>query len=264
MGGPLRIAVGTTSAGQGSTTYALALAWSAADSRQVRLIDADPAVGTISDLVDLPRDLPSSVENLVGSFEVQPSAIVAQSVSVPGRPSLSVVPGFRRWEFSAAAVLGRIGPALSGLPDEVVIVDVGCPFEPPRDPGARRATAMLAESFDAVLLVIRAQADLLSRAFAILASNPVARARLVVTRPPQRREMARTMALIQQELPMLGTPLEWEWDHARVLSAAVNGPPLSRQGLLEETGLVGSGSLVDVTGAHRRRLVPFLSRGGWR
>jgi MinD-like ATPase involved in chromosome partitioning or flagellar assembly len=245
---PLRIAVMTTSPGQGSTTYAVALAWSAAADRTVRLIDADPAVGTVRTLLDI--DGRTSIENVLGSAGVPASALEAQSVAVGGRPQLRVVPGFRRWEFRSAQVVGRVAPALVKLPDDVVIVDIGCPFDPPEG-GGTSALSMLAANFDAILIVVRAQADLLERAIRLLDGAPLTRARLVIARPPQRREMSATLDLLREHLPALAGPLEWDWDPARVVSQGVTGVPIHRAGMLEETGLVGDG-----------RAVPLNGRGG--
>jgi MinD-like ATPase involved in chromosome partitioning or flagellar assembly len=255
---PLRIAVITTSPGQGSTTYATGLAWSAAADRSVRLIDADPAVGTVRTLLDL--DGRASIENVLGSAAVQAAALEAQSIRIEKRPQLSVVPGFRRWEFRHGQVIGRLAPALSQLPDDVVIVDIGCPFDPPES-GAQPATAMLGAHFDAVLVVLRAQADLLERAIRLLDGAPLSRARLVVCRPPQRREMDRTLALLREHLPAFPDPLEWDWDHSRVLKYEVRGEPVHSAGMLEETGLLGEGQPVPtVTSGRGRGRFRFSSR----
>lgn len=245
---PLRIAVITTSPGQGSTGYALGLAWSAAADRGVRLIDADPAVGTIRTLLNL--DATASIENVLGSATVQPSALEAQSVVIEGRPHLRVVPGFRRWEFRSAQVVGRVAPALAQLPVDVVIADLGCPFDP-AEGGARSAVALLAGNFDLILVVVRSQADLLERALRLLDGVPQSRMRLVIARPPQRREMTATLALLAEHLPGLATPLEWDWDHARVLKQEVSGTPIHRPGMLEATGLVGGGGPVAVVPSRR-------------
>lgn len=253
---PLRIAVITTSPGQGSTGYALGLAWSAAADRSVCLIDADPAVGTIRTLLDL--DAKASIENVLGSASVQPSALEAQSVAVEGRPQLRVVPGFRRWEFRSAQVVGRVAPALAQLSQDVVVADLGCPFDP-AEGGGQSAVALLAGNFDLILVVVRSQADLLERALRLLGGVPQSRMRLVIARPPQRREMKATLALIAEHLPGLGTPLEWDWDHARVLKQNVSGTPIHRPGMLEESGLVGGGEAVAID-RPRRSLARVLRR----
>jgi hypothetical protein len=254
---PLRIGVLTTSPGQGSTTWAVGLAWSAAETRRVRLIDADPAVGTVADLLDIEGR--SSLENAFGPYGVQPTAVEAQSITLDRRPNLTVVPGFRQWELRAGAVVSRVGPMLSELPDEVVIVDLGCPFEPP-DAGARPAVLMLSEYFDALFIVVRPQRDLLARAFRLLDAAPVPRARLVIARPPHRKEMQRALALIRQQLPEMGDPLECDWDHNRVLAGDLSGTPVHTRAMFDDTGLGGNGEATTAVRG-RRRLVPFLSRG---
>lgn len=253
---PLRIAVMTTSPGQGSTTYAVGLAWSAAADRTVRLVDADPAVGTVRTLLDIQG--PTSIENVVGSAAVPASALEAQSMVIANRPKLRVVPGFRRWEFRSAQVIGRVAPALSHLPDDVVIADLGCPFDPP-DGGTPSALSMLGAHFDATLVVIRAQADLLERALRLLDGVPLSRARLVIARPPHRREMGATLDLLREHLPALAVPLEWDWDPARVARQGVSGVPLHRAGMLEETGLVGEGRAIEAA-SRGRALARFRPR----
>ena len=244
MTAPLRVAVITTGAGQGSTTFAAGLGWSAAEgARTVCLLDADPAVGTMRTLFDL--DGRASLENALGSTGISTAALEGQALRIGARPGLRVVPGFRRWELRSSQVIARLGPALALLPDDVVIADIGCPFEP-GDGGGPPAVVQLAAHFDAILVVIRAQADLLERAIRLLDGIPLTRTRLVIARPPQRREMPAVLTLLREQLPALAAPLEWDWDHNRVLRQGVTGVPMHRPRMLEETGLTGAGESVPV------------------
>jgi hypothetical protein len=252
---PLRIAVTTTSPGQGSTTYALGLAWSAAGERQVRLIDADPAIGTVRTLLNL--DTPASIEYILGSHGVVTGGLETQSVAIGRRPGLRVVPGFRRWEFRPGQVISRVGPAIADLRDDVVIVDIGCPFGP-ADGDTRHPLAMLSEHFDAVLVVVRAQADLIARAITLLDGAPLRRGRLVIARPPHRREMAATLALLRAQLPTYPATIEWDWDHTRILARDLDEIPLHHNGMLEATGLIGEGAIVHAAG--RARMPRLWSR----
>jgi len=56
--------------------------------------------------------------------------------------------------------------------------------------------------------------------------------------------MNRTLVLLREYLPRYADPLEWDWDHSRVLKHDSQPAPIHRPGMLEETGLLGDGQLV--------------------
>jgi hypothetical protein len=143
-------------------------------------------------------------------------------------------------------------------------VDLGSPLAFPgcSQPQAQEAAAAIGETFHAVYIVVRAEADLLARTLRILGSLAVPRARLVVCRPPHRREMRRTLAILSDSLPEYGPVVEWDWDHQRVLIAAVADRPLFREGMAEELGLLGEGAVVPAHPSPSRLPRPSWLRRG--
>ena len=115
------IAVLTTKDGQGSSTLALSLAWSAAQHTRVMLVDCDMSgTGNLADMIAL--DFGSrGIGNLFGTMAISGNLLEQQAVSVRSRPRLRLVPGLQG--FSGPGVgelLPRLAPALAVLPEEAV------------------------------------------------------------------------------------------------------------------------------------------------
>src|SRR5471032_1284168 len=88
----LLLGVCTTRAGQTSTSWATSLAWSLAASRSVVLVDGDMEGGTIADLLYLRLD-DRGLANCFGDRPVTAAVLTAQTIPVPDRPGLRVIPG---------------------------------------------------------------------------------------------------------------------------------------------------------------------------
>ena len=115
------IAVYTTRAGQTSTYWATSLAWTLAENRHVMLIDSDMEGGTIADLLYL-KIGDQSLGNCFGDRPARPDELAAQSVIVPNRPNLRIVPGLRgSYGYDIAECLRKMHLAYTGLPDDVAI-----------------------------------------------------------------------------------------------------------------------------------------------
>lgn len=215
------------------------------------LVDADPNVGTVAELLALePKVRLSSVWGPTG---VSAGSLQSATTWVPARPQLQVVAGFERPIVEWPNVLAGLAPALPQLPCDLMVVDLGAPFEASR--GAPPLGPALGAVFDAVVLVLRSDADLLSRSIRLLEGAPLPRARVVLMRPPGERG-GRPAQLLRRELPWLPEVVEWPMDRGAMLAAAAaHRPVLRRGGLLAALGLGGE---VRVGVANRRR-----GRAGW-
>jgi MinD-like ATPase involved in chromosome partitioning or flagellar assembly len=247
---PLRIGVAGVRAGNGATGYAAALAWSSARDRGTMLIDADGSGGTVATLLGIEDS--RSLANVYSPHGLRAVDLERQAVTLPGRPRLRVVPGFRDPSRPGSHTAEVLVPALEGLPDELVVVDCGTPFAYP-DLVDREATARsLGAAFHAVLIVLRAESDLLDNAVRTLRTLHVPRARLVLVRAGHRRGMAEATALARTALPTYPIAAEWEWDPERCVAARARGEPMHREAMAEGLGLFGSGRIVSASGRWRQ------------
>jgi len=237
---PLRVAVLTTSAGQCSTFVATALAWDAAEEKTVVLVDADPQTGTVANVFGFDPDRRLSTVWAPGGLT---SAALQSAVTrLPQRPQLGLVAGFARPITDWPGVFTVLGPALLGLPCDVVIVDLGAPFTPAAS-SARPLSTQLGEMFDIVVLVLRVDHDLVARSVRILQGAPLPRTRLVLMRPEKERG-GPIATILERELPWLGPPLEWSMNRKAMLGAAEVGRVHGRRGVAAELGVAGQARLV--------------------
>jgi len=124
----LLIAVYTTRAGQTSTHFATCLAWTLAHDHRVLLVDCDMEGGTIADLLLLPTR-ERSIANCFGDRPAAPAELEDQAVTHPGRDRLRVVPGLTRsFGYEVGECLAKLGPAMRGVQDDVVVADLGHPL----------------------------------------------------------------------------------------------------------------------------------------
>ncbi len=249
---PLRIGVTGVRAGQGATGYALALAWSSARDRATVLLDVDGAGGTLGDMLGV--DDRRCLQNVYSPHGVQD--LERQAITVGGHERLRVVLGFRGPGPSGADVAALLLPALSELPDDLAVIDLGTPFAYPELVQRERAVQAVATACHAVLVVVRIEDDLLAHAIRTLSVARIPRARLILVRPPHRRGVDEAVALLRERLPEYPVAGEWEWNAERWVQARARREPVTRDGMAEELGLYGEGV---ITGARapRRRLRIF-------
>lgn len=243
----LRLAVLGPDGAQERVRVAAAVAWEGAERGRVLLVDADPCVGTVADVLGL--DPAQRLSAVWGPTGVSAAALRSVATPMPGRAGLDVVAGFERPIAEWPAVLAGLAPALAerDLAD-LVVVHLGSPFAAAA--GAPALDAALGMLFDAVVLVLRSDADLLARSVRLLWGTPLPRARVVLIRPPKERGPA-AAGVLRAQLPWLPEPLEWRMDRRRVEAAMLAHRPVLRPGgLLQPLGLGGG---VRVAPATRRR-----------
>jgi hypothetical protein len=235
VGGPIRVAVLTTASGQGSTHVAAALAWEGAAGMTTVAVDADPNVGTFAEIFALEPEV--RLSSVWGPSGVSAAALSSAMTRVRDRQRLQVVAGFDRPVAEWPAVLEALAAALPQLACDLVVVDLGAPFGPLR--GAPPLGVALGTVFDAVVLVLGSEPDLLWRSIRLLDASPLPRTRVVLMRPRGERG-GQVEALVRRELPWLPPFVEWTRDQREMLSAqAEHRPVLRRGGLLAELGLSG-------------------------
>ena len=231
------LGVCTTRAGQTSTSWATSLAWSLAGSRSVVLVDCDMEGGTIADLLYLRLD-DRSLANCFGDRPVTAAMLGAQTIPVPDRPGLRVIPGLRStYGLEITDCLRSIAPALSELSCDMVVVDLGHPWAHTGLRSPRAAADAVCAVFDRVFIVVRDAPALLSRSLDVLRTARPPHGELIVCEqrgPSHRRVMDET---VERELPDLPIRRGWTWDERRAARVADTGRPTVLAGIEAELHL---------------------------
>lgn len=221
------IAVLTTKDGQGSSTLALALAWSAAQHARVMLIDADMSgTGNIADLIAL--DIESQgIGGLFGTKAITAEMLETQAIPVPARPQLRVVPGLQGFcGPSVAELLPSLGHAFPSLSDELVILDLGSALAHPGQESPRRTGEIICSVANRVLIVAQDGPSRLTKTIQILMLAQLPRAELIIceTRRGQMRDqITRT---VSHHLPNVRLSGFVAWDEKRAMKAEDAAVPM--------------------------------------
>jgi MinD-like ATPase involved in chromosome partitioning or flagellar assembly len=221
------VAVLTTKDGQGSSTLALSLAWSAAQHARVLLIDADMSgTGNIADLIAL--DIESQgVGGLFGTQAVTAEMLEAQAIPVPTRTRLRVVPGLQGFSGpSVAELLPRLGHALPSLTDDLVLLDLGAALAHPGQESPRRTGEIICSVANRVLIVAQDGPSRLTKTIQVLMLAQLPRAELIIceTRRGQMRDqIARTVG---HHLPNVRLSGFVAWDEKRAIKAEDAAVPM--------------------------------------
>jgi MinD-like ATPase involved in chromosome partitioning or flagellar assembly len=231
------LGVCTTRAGQTSTSWATSLAWSLAASRSVVLVDCDMEGGTIADLLYLRLD-DRGLANCLGGRPATATALAAQTLAVPDRPGLRVIPGLRSsYGFEIGECLRTLAPALSEMACDAVVVDLGHPWAHPGLRSPRAAADAVCSAFHRVFIVVRDEPALLSRSIDVLRTARPPHGELLICEQrgnAHRRVMVET---IERELPDLTIRGGWEWDERRAARMADSGRPFTLVGAEAELHL---------------------------
>lgn len=233
------VSVLTTKDGQGSTSLALSLAWTAAERHRVMLVDADMSgTGNLADLIALDYGN-HGIGNLFGTQAVSTFMLEQQAVTVRARPRLRLVPGLHGFSGPGAAeLLPRLTPAFRSLTDELVILDLGAPLAHARQESPRRAAEAICLASQRVLIVVQDSPARLVKSIQVLKTAQLAQAELLVydTRRGHLREQIQRA--IAEHLPGMRVSAMLSWDERRAFRAEDLAVPLAMPGLLRTLHLL--------------------------
>jgi len=233
------VAVLTTRPGQGSTTFALSLAWDLALTRSVTLIDGDMMGGTIADALELDTQ-GRSLAHLLTATQLHAAAIDAQAVTHPVRGSLRVVPGLRGFSGpSAGRLIPRMALPLTTMKTDFVILDLGCPLAYPDLESPRVTAETLAHAVRRTFVVLRDDPTLLPGSIQLLKFARIPQADLVVMKRRGSRMGRITTDVLGVQLP--GYPTwQFDWDERKGQMATYEGRVLEQPGLSQTLRLTTS------------------------
>jgi MinD-like ATPase involved in chromosome partitioning or flagellar assembly len=228
------ISVLTTKDGQGSTTFALSLAWAAALQRRVLLLDADMSgTGTLADAIALDFG-GRGIGGLFGTQAISASMLEQQAVPVRVRPRLRLVAGLQGFcGPDVAELLPRLAPALRSLTDELVILDLGAALAHAGQESPRRTAEAIAQASQRVFVVMHDSPARLVKSIQVLKAAQLPQAELVVyeTRRGVLREQVRRA--LAEHLPGVRLAALLPWDERRAARAEDSAVPVQVPGLLD-------------------------------
>lgn len=227
------ISVTTTKDGQGSTSFALSLAWAAAEERRVLLVDADMSgTGTLADAIALDFG-GRGIGNLFGTLAISTAMLDQQAVAVPARPRLRVVAGLQGFSGPGIAdLLPRLVPALRSVSDELVVLDLGAALAHPGQESPRRTAEVISDASQRVFVVVQDGPARLVKSIQVLKAAQLPQAELVVyetRRGALREQLRRALA---EHLPGIRVGAVLPWDERRAIRAEDAGQPAAVPGLL--------------------------------
>jgi MinD-like ATPase involved in chromosome partitioning or flagellar assembly len=228
------VSVLTTKDGQGSTSFALSLAWAAADDRRVLLVDADMSgTGTLADAIALDFG-GRGIGNLFGTLAITAAMLEQQAVTVRARPRLRVVAGLQGFSGPGVAeLLPRLVPALRSVPDELAVLDLGAALAHPGQESPRRTAEAISQASQRVFIVVHDSPTRLVKSIQVLKAAQLPQAELVVyetRRGALREQLRRALA---EHLPGVRVGVVLPWDERRAIRAEDAATPVAVPGILQ-------------------------------
>jgi MinD-like ATPase involved in chromosome partitioning or flagellar assembly len=225
------VSILTTKDGQGSTGFALGVAWTAAQQRRVLLIDADMSgTGTLADAIALDFD-GRGIGNLFGTVAISASML---EVQVKSRPRLRVVAGLQGFcGPGVAELLPRLAPALRSVADELVLLDLGAALAYPGHESPRRTAEVIASVSQRVFVVIHDSPARLLKSIQVLKAAQLPQAELVVHESRRGALRAHVRKALAEHLPGVRLTTTQPWDERRAARAEDMAQPATISGLLE-------------------------------
>jgi MinD-like ATPase involved in chromosome partitioning or flagellar assembly len=226
------IAVLTTRPGQGSTTFAISLAWDLSLTRSVTLVDADMMGGTIADALELDTQ-GHGIANLLTASQIDAGALDAQALTHPANGSLRIVPGLRGFSGpSLGRLMPRLAAALTSMKTEFVVLDLGCPLAFPDLESPRVTAETVAHSVRRSLVVLRDDPTMLPGSIQLLKFARIPQADLVVLKRRGSRMGRITSEVLGVQLR--GYPIwQFDWDERKGQQATYEGRVLEQPGVAD-------------------------------
>ncbi|MFN2463979.1 MAG: hypothetical protein ABR573_08780 [Candidatus Dormibacteria bacterium] len=224
------IAVLTTRPGQGSTTFAISLAWDLAASASVTIVDLDMMGGSVADALELNAE-GLGIANLLTNATVDGSGLDAQAVPHPARPSLRVVPGLRGFSGpSLGRLMPRLAAAFSAVKSDFTVIDMGCPLAFPDLESPRLTAETISHAVRRTMVVVRDDPTFLPGSIQLLKFARIPQADLVVMKRRGSRMGRIASDVLGVQLP--GYPTwQFDWDERRGQQATFEGKVLEQPGL---------------------------------
>lgn len=228
------VSVLTTKDGQGSTAFALSLAWAAAEKRRVLMLDADMSgTGTVADAIGLDFD-GHGIGNLFGTQPITAGMLEQQAVRVPARPRLRVIAGLQGFcGPGIAELLPRLAPAFESVTDELVVLDLGAALAHPAQEAPKRTAEAITTVSHRVFVVIHDSPARLVKSIQVLKGAHLPQAELVLceTRRGAMRDQVRKA--LAENLPGVRLTATHKWDERRAARAEDSAEPMRIVGILE-------------------------------
>jgi len=224
----------TTKDGQGSTGFALSLAWTAAEQRRVLLLDADMSgTGTLADAIALDFD-GRGVGNLFGTQAITASMLEGEAVRVRSRPRLRVVAGLQGFcGPGVAELLPRLAPAFASLADELLLLDLGAPLAHPGQESPRRTAEVIASVCHRVFVIIHDSPARLVKSIQVLKAAQLPQAEVVLCETRRGALRAQVRKALAENLPGVRLTATHRWDERRAVRAEDSAQPIRVAGLME-------------------------------
>jgi len=217
-----------TKDGQGCTSTMLAAAHEIARTHSVLVVDADMSgTATAIDHLHLhPRG--RGMNNLVGVGRITREALLRQAI--PTRTSrLELVPGLMAIYGTGTANLVQqleSGGALSGLPHDFVLLDLGCAWSHPLLDAPRAAAQAVARIASRVLVVVQDSPTRIARSIQVLQAAQPPKAELVLMETRRGTLSRQVEEALTARLPSIGLAARVRWDPGRAIRAENQGVPV--------------------------------------
>ena len=228
------VSVLTTKDGQGSTSFALSLAWAAAEQGRVLLVDADMSgTGTLADAIAL--DFGGlGIGNLFGTLAISAAMLEQQAVTVGMRPRLRVVAGLQGFSGPGVAdLLPRLVPALRSVPDGLVVLDLGAALAHPGHESPRRTAEAISRASQRVFIVVHDSPARLVKSIQVLKAAQLPQAEVVICETRRGALRAEVRRALAENLPGVRLTATHRWDERRAMRAEDSAQPVRIAGLME-------------------------------
>ena len=223
------ILVTTTKDGQGSTSFAAALAWSLAHSQTVLAIDADMAgTGNLVEFMGISRANHEGLTRLMGADSFTPEMLLEAAAPHPKNANLGAIPGLRgTCGRSTYKFLEAIAPAAKAIDVDHVVIDLGSGLAHPEQTSLRRAAEVMTRYANRLFVVITDSPSRLVPSIDILRNAKLPGAELIIFETRRGQLKRQAQQLISEALPEIRQNVFLSWDPRRAAQAEDRQQPMS-------------------------------------
>ena len=223
------IIVTTTKDGQGSTSFAAALASSLAHDQTVLAIDADMSgTGNLVEFMGIPRGGHEDLTRLMGADSFTPEMLLEVAVQHPANANLGAIPGLRGTCGRAPYLfLASIAPAAKALDVDHVVIDLGSGLAHPGQTSLRRAAETMTQYANRLFVVMTDSPSRLVPSIDILRNAKLPGAELIIFETRRGALKRQAQQLIAEALPEIRSNVFLPWDPKKAQSAEDSQKPMS-------------------------------------